>query len=877
MRTAASFLVLAFIVASCDSSPPSLTPSDPTDRGVDTPSEVAGLSDAGTVRVDVPEDDAGAPTAATDAEVEACDTLGCPCESADECRGGYCVRLGGDAGSVCTSPCVDECEEDGWICSLLEQDREAVALCLPEALPYCTACTRNTDCGSTSALCLALGDGDFCAPPCLGDGLCPAGSLCEEVTDGTDAFDVCVPVQGVCAGCVDADNDGHGVGPECVGADCNDLEASIFDGAPEFCDGRDNDCDDLVDEAFDLTNDDDNCGACGVSCDGPSASSTCVEGTCRLLSCDEGFFDCDGLPETGCERDEAALNSCGGCAELDASSGERCGTCDTGTLVCDGLDRLSCAGDLGERATNACGGCATLPAAPGDDCGACGSGTWVCDGEDGLACDGDLGDEVLNECGGCAPLLGELGERCGTCSSGRLACDGFERLACAGDRGIDALNPCGGCDALDAIVDSACGLCGDGIVICNGINSTLCFGADGDSDGDGVCDELDVCAGGDDGDDADGDGVPDFCDGCPLDSPDDTDGDGVCESDDVCAGFDDTLDADLDGVPNGCDVCDGADDTRDADSDGRPDGCDCDAGACDDNAECEERGDGVACTCRPGYEGDGFACADADECLGSPCDPVAECTNTVGGFACACPGGYEGDGFTCADVDECAASPCDPLATCTNTPGSFTCDCPAGWSGDGFSCECPPERAYFETVGTTYLSGLTPSTVSLSDDSVSGAVPIGFSFVFFGTTYTQVWISSNGYIMFDDGSTNGCCTGQPIPGSSLPNAMVALWWEDLDPVHGGSVRYGTSGSAPNRVFIVEYSATPHYPSGTPVTVQAVLYEGTNAIDINCSNCASDGGTHSQGIEDTTGTLGVQRYLGNSSIGAGSWRFQTCAP
>lgn len=59
-------------------------------------------------------------------------------------------------------------------------------------------------------------------------------------------------------------------------------------------------------------------------------------------------------------------------------------------------------------------------------------------------------------------------------------------------------------------------------------------GEGGDSDGDGVCDPVDLCDGGDDNLDADGDGVPDFCDICELgDDNVDTDGNGIpdaCDS-----------------------------------------------------------------------------------------------------------------------------------------------------------------------------------------------------------------------------------------------------------------------------------------------------------------------------------------------------------
>ncbi|MFN3200965.1 MAG: cadherin domain-containing protein [Bradymonadia bacterium] len=75
-----------------------------------------------------------------------------------------------------------------------------------------------------------------------------------------------------------------------------------------------------------------------------------------------------------------------------------------------------------------------------------------------------------------------------------------------------------------------------------------------DTDGDGVCDDEDICAEGDDSADADGDGVPDACD--------------------VCPGGDDGADADGDGVPDGCDLCEAGEDGVDTDGDGVPDACD---------------------------------------------------------------------------------------------------------------------------------------------------------------------------------------------------------------------------------------------------------------------------------------------------------------
>jgi len=54
----------------------------------------------------------------------------------------------------------------------------------------------------------------------------------------------------VWADCSDVDGDGYGVGPDCLGPDCNDNDASIHPGALEKCDGIDNNCNGQIDEGF---------------------------------------------------------------------------------------------------------------------------------------------------------------------------------------------------------------------------------------------------------------------------------------------------------------------------------------------------------------------------------------------------------------------------------------------------------------------------------------------------------------------------------------------------------------------------------------------------------------------------------------------------
>jgi hypothetical protein len=213
-------------------------------------------------------------------------------------------------------------------------------------------------------------------------------------------------------------------------------------------------------------------------------------------------------------------------------------------------------------------------------------------------------------------------------------------------------------------------------------------------------------------------------------------------------------------------------------------------------------------------------------------------TMLVAGAAHAAAGGPDGGGYFWADSD-------DP-------------------SGPGFMWEDLSSFGRF-------------SSVSFCDECTETNVSIGFDFVFYGQRYTELTVSSNGLVTFENTAVPACCTGRPLPSVSDPNAVIAMWWNDLNPGLSGQVYVGTAGNPPNRRFIVSFVDVVHFStSANPVSVQLKLYETSNIIELHYLHPRSTGSTHSTGIEDHDGLIGTTYYIGGASLlPSTAVRFFTC--
>ena len=207
----------------------------------------------------------------------------------------------------------------------------------------------------------------------------------------------------------------------------------------------------------------------------------------------------------------------------------------------------------------------------------------------------------------------------------------------------------------------------------------------------------------------------------------------------------------------------------------------------------------------------------------------------------------------------CPALGPDQILPCGVTSTTLTADlsqCGAGTN--------PNQTTTYAVSTIPYvIQTNTGTVVPLGDDAQSGIFNIGFTFCFYGQTYTQFRIGSNGWISFGPGAQPFTFASLAIPNASMavPKNCVMGPWQDWHPGIGGQIRYQVQGVAPCRKLVVSWIGVPMYScTNTQGTFHIVIYESTNyienhiAVKPNCPQWA--GGTAVQGIHNATGTQAV---------------------
>ena len=164
---------------------------------------------------------------------------------------------------------------------------------------------------------------------------------------------------------------------------------------------------------------------------------------------------------------------------------------------------------------------------------------------------------------------------------------------------------------------------------------------------------------------------------------------------------------------------------------------------------------------------------------------------------------------------------------------------------------CPTQTV---NLRANVVSGFGGNIVN--DDVFGPVINIGFNFNFFGNTYNQCVISANNFISFDlaNASQGSSYVYTTTVGNGQLNSVIMFPFQDILPTAATATQmsYITFGSPGSRVFVVQFCRMPLFSCVSMLsTTQAVLYEGSNIIDIHIidkpSGCTWQGGTGIVGL------------------------------
>ena len=174
-------------------------------------------------------------------------------------------------------------------------ERGDLGLLTPDMSQDMTTCPAPAPCTPGQRECVGTGQLRQCERNAQGCAFWGLATDCPSTQQCTGAGQ-CMVV----STCVDMDNDGRGLGCS-AGADCDDTDPQRYAGLAEVCDGKDNNCDNLIDNGI------------------PGVGASCTQGVGACVAmgsqvCDAGGnLMCNALPgQPGTEMCDGIDNDCNG-------------------------------------------------------------------------------------------------------------------------------------------------------------------------------------------------------------------------------------------------------------------------------------------------------------------------------------------------------------------------------------------------------------------------------------------------------------------------------------------------------------------------------------------------------------------------------------
>ncbi|MFK7031766.1 GEVED domain-containing protein [Flavobacterium oreochromis] len=162
---------------------------------------------------------------------------------------------------------------------------------------------------------------------------------------------------------------------------------------------------------------------------------------------------------------------------------------------------------------------------------------------------------------------------------------------------------------------------------------------------------------------------------------------------------------------------------------------------------------------------------------------------------------------------------------------------------------------FSESNGTyVSISGTAAMNPGWDENTVPN-IPIGFTFNFNNSNYTACTISSNGFITFGSTSPTNSLYNPISSTISYTGAISAI---GADLIDGGTkaITYSTTGTAPYRIFTIQWDDARRYSGNGNFDFQIKLYETTNTISVVYGICSPTGTTTTENINVEVGLRGT---------------------
>ena len=177
----------------------------------------------------------------------------------------------------------------------------------------------------------------------------------------------------------------------------------------------------------------------------------------------------------------------------------------------------------------------------------------------------------------------------------------------------------------------------------------------------------------------------------------------------------------------------------------------------------------------------------------------------------------------------------------------------------------------------TQIGGsIVPGTTDIGnhgDDTVT-TIALPFPYALYGTTFTSVNLSSNGNAQFM--TTDTAFTNQCLPWTTH-NYTIFPYWDDLYLVNSGfGIFTSVSGTAPNRIFNIEWRAQ-YFPGSGSANFELRLYEGQSRFDVIYGTVDNGNTSATAGVQrdDTTFVQYFCNGAGGAATGGQSYILQPC--